>query len=370
MTKDAGFRRPKVQFFEFFAFCFLESLAVLKGLNPVKDTMSFHYLCRQSKIRFRVIRFMKKLAVFCGLLLGTGSKSIGQEFRTDTLLDPVSHIRNFQAELMHRIQKKEEQVAYLESEGSQLPESGDPLHQIEKQKNARVSELKELRFQYHQSLVLLSYARRIPFYSESQRTTLTVRLLKDLQRLESGQVLSAPVSHTLRMDYRDFSDDFPFDCKWQTFEHKEYSTSDYIYVLGFTDPVLEKSVLDHDFIRCYARVIKSKNSDLLELIFEMASVRAKDIYGVLDSKNPLKFIFIDGTYLHMFAIESSLGDYPKGRNLYRYQIQIPLNDLRIKELEQKELDRIQVIWEKGKEEFEVYQLDALQNLMSCLRQQN
>lgn len=104
----------------------------------------------------------------------------------------------------------------------------------------------------------------------------------------------------------------------------------------------------------------------MDLRLTFNTTKAAQIYGLLEASQSVKLEFLDGSFIYLNATHSSTGEVNLALNQCMYQLQFPLDDYRLKELRNKDTDKLTVIWEKGKEIFEIYQVDIIQKLIKCL----
>lgn len=234
-------------------------------------------------------------------------------------------------------------------------------------------ELETARYRLWEWMNLLSEARRLSYAPENRKKDLHDRILQKIDLLgqqkdfRRGRSLK---SEDLRMDFRRFPAIDPMLCHPHFFEENKIATTGFIYLSGHSDPLIENQIPDRDFAMCSTRLFTSGSKWYADWEIEFASEKASSIYGLLDASVPLKLEFMDGSYIYLFPSVSTHGEPDPSKNTCVYKIQTQLDRSKLRMLRKKEFYSLTVIWEKGKEKFDVYHISAFQKLISCLDKRN
>lgn len=105
---------------------------------------------------------------------------------------------------------------------------------------------------------------------------------------------------------------------------------------------------------------------ILNLKIKLTIANAPQLYGNLPARGQLVFYFLDNSQVKLRTNKEVVGIFDEEEKTYLYQTEYPLNANAIKQLKIKELDRINIAWSTGKEEYEIYDVDFLIRQFKCL----
>lgn len=139
-------------------------------------------------------------------------------------------------------------------------------------------------------------------------------------------------------------------------------------LFGYTHPRLRQHFVNKDYIETMASMAKIDKDYYLVLRLDVASKSASKNYGAILSSERLRLRLIDGSNIYGQPVNNQSGTLEQytGHTIYNPIIKIHKDD--IKRLERIPLDDIGIVWTSGFENYEVYDIDILQNLTKCLRQ--
>lgn len=142
--------------------------------------------------------------------------------------------------------------------------------------------------------------------------------------------------------------------------------SRYSILFDYTSQEMKQYLRDRPFIRCLVAIEPGPGSDrLLKLTFIIASQFAQREFGGLEKGSPLGLKFIDGSQLILINNKSDIGKVDMDQSTTTYEAVFTLGKSDLKKIYQQELDKVKVIWSTGFEEYPVYEVDLLINLLRC-----
>ena len=134
-----------------------------------------------------------------------------------------------------------------------------------------------------------------------------------------------------------------------------------------TDDVLKKMMQDKEFITCYATITRIQGGiSYLNMNFIIQSKETQKVFGFLDKGSPISFRLMNGRTLNFTNDKTDIGtvDFLKNTTTYQASVQLYSND--IKALTASELDQVRVAWSAGSDDYEIYDLNVLKNLLKCV----
>jgi hypothetical protein len=133
-----------------------------------------------------------------------------------------------------------------------------------------------------------------------------------------------------------------------------------------TDDIMRAAMKDKEFITCDISATRVEGAKVIymALTFTIQTKEAQKSFGFLDRGAFIIFRLINGKKLTFETAKTDIGiiDIDKGTTTYRAQI----NVFDFVELTSSELDAVRVAWSAGYEDYEVYDLDVLKNMLKCL----
>lgn len=138
-------------------------------------------------------------------------------------------------------------------------------------------------------------------------------------------------------------------------------------LFGFTQPRLRRHFTERDYIETLASMAKIGRDYFLILRIDIASKSASKNYGAIPANERIRLKLIDGSNVYGVTVSNQTGSLEQytGHTIYTPIIKIHKDD--IKRLERIPIDDIGILWTSGFENYEVYDIDVLQNLTKCLR---
>lgn len=134
-----------------------------------------------------------------------------------------------------------------------------------------------------------------------------------------------------------------------------------------TDENLRPFLDGKEYLSCQSWVSRNRRGDrFLHLKLTFANPNAITSYGFLDVNSSLSLHLLNGRYLSLQAVRKAVGILDHNRREVNYNVTYALPRGAAQELENQPLDYVRVFWSSGYEEYPIYQVDALRQIISCL----
>jgi hypothetical protein len=134
-----------------------------------------------------------------------------------------------------------------------------------------------------------------------------------------------------------------------------------------TDDFMRSALKDKDYITCEAMATLVEGGFyFLNLIFTIESKDAQRAFGFIDKSSPISFKLMNGRNIILTTSKTDIGiaDNLKGTTTYRALLQLGPSE--VKSFLESEMDIVRVAWSAGYEDYEIYDVDFMQNLFKCL----
>ncbi len=134
-----------------------------------------------------------------------------------------------------------------------------------------------------------------------------------------------------------------------------------------TDDLLKKMMKDKDYITCYATATRIQGGiTFLNLTFIIQSKETQKVFGFLEKGSPIAFRLMNGHTLNFTNSSTDIGavDFLRNTTTFQASIQLYTND--IKSIIASELDQVRVAWSAGVDDYEIYDVNILKNLLRCV----
>jgi hypothetical protein len=139
------------------------------------------------------------------------------------------------------------------------------------------------------------------------------------------------------------------------------------FLFSHTDEKIKDKVKSRDFIHGHTGLADINGTVYMTLRINVASSRAKSIFGEVDANNPIKLNFIDGAHVFLEIVNSQRPKISTSKNETEYFILAKMDKSDIKSISKCELNSIGFIWEEGYDEYEIFDVDLLKQQIECLK---
>ena len=138
-------------------------------------------------------------------------------------------------------------------------------------------------------------------------------------------------------------------------------------LFSFTRDEIRPYYKDKEHTVCHANVTAMGGGIyVFSLEIAIASRTAEQEYGGILSNATLMVVLLDGTTINMINSRTDRGKYDAVRDVHTFQGNYQIPPKQVKDLMEGEIDKIRVVWEKGYDTYEVYEMDFLRNHLKCL----
>jgi hypothetical protein len=134
----------------------------------------------------------------------------------------------------------------------------------------------------------------------------------------------------------------------------------------FTSPIMKKVLEDKTHIRCDAALTGTGPQIALRLQFTINDPNPRSTFGGLPQGSIAVLKFIDGTTHTLYNLKTDTGTPDERSGAYRFTGLYPLDPATQKKIAARELDKLRIAWMTGYEDYEIYRVDVLQQLLPCL----
>ena len=134
-----------------------------------------------------------------------------------------------------------------------------------------------------------------------------------------------------------------------------------------TDDLLKKMMKDKDYITCYAVATRIQGGiTFLNLTFIIQSKETQKVFGFLEKGSPIVFRLMNGHTFNFTNSSTDIGvvDFLRNTTTFQATIQLYAND--IKSITSSEIDQVRVAWSAGVDDYEIYDVNILKNLLRCV----
>ncbi|MEN9612444.1 MAG: hypothetical protein RLZZ628_3258 [Bacteroidota bacterium] len=134
-----------------------------------------------------------------------------------------------------------------------------------------------------------------------------------------------------------------------------------------TEDFMRATMGNKDYITCEVQVSQVQGGfTYLNLIFKIASRDAQRTFGLLDKGSPISFKYINGKNSTFSNTKTDIGVIDPSGQFTVYKATCELAGSASKVLKENELDVIRVAWSAGFEDYEIVNMDVIQDLLKCL----
>lgn len=151
------------------------------------------------------------------------------------------------------------------------------------------------------------------------------------------------------------------------FTGKRRKTTGSELLFTYTREEIRPYYKDREHTVCNANVTAmSGGIYVFSLEIAVASRMAEQEYGGILSNATLMVVLLDGTTISMINSRTDRGQYDAVRDVHTFQGNYQIPPKQVKDLIEGEIDKIRVVWEKGYDTYDVYEMDFLKNHLKCL----
>ncbi|MEL6667564.1 MAG: hypothetical protein AAFP08_01255 [Bacteroidota bacterium] len=134
-----------------------------------------------------------------------------------------------------------------------------------------------------------------------------------------------------------------------------------------TDPSLRPYLEGREYLECHAHIYQIRGFHYLQLEIVFANPNAITTYGFLPEESVLSLHLLNGSYVSLRAAQAANGSWDAAKGLLSYQVSFPIDRALVNQLRQSELDFVRLYWSSGFEEYDIYQVSLIQEMLACVR---
>ncbi len=135
----------------------------------------------------------------------------------------------------------------------------------------------------------------------------------------------------------------------------------------FTPDLFKSMLVDYPLVEGKGALLTTGGYVYLEMNLKVNSSRARKDYGYVERGSLIKFFLMDGSSFYSNNISNSLPKMSEDRQSTHYVVSCSLDKEEIKLMNKSYIDKIGVIWTKGYEEYEIYNVDFFVNQLYCIQ---
>ena len=142
-------------------------------------------------------------------------------------------------------------------------------------------------------------------------------------------------------------------------------------IFTHTEDFMRPAMKDKDYITCEGAASRIQGGFyFLNLTFTIQTKEAQRAFGFLDKGTPIVFKLINGRTMTFTNSKTDIGTIDSNNGITTYKAQLQISGSDVKAFIDSELDVIRVAWSAGYEDYEIYDMDVLSNMFSCLEKEN
>lgn len=151
------------------------------------------------------------------------------------------------------------------------------------------------------------------------------------------------------------------------FTGKRRTTTESELLFSYTREDIRPYYKDREHTICHANITAMGGGIyVFSLEIAIASRTAEQEYGGILSNATLMVVLLDGTTINMINSRTDRGKYDAVRDVHTFHGNYQIPPKQVKDLLEGEIDKIRVVWEKGYDTYDVYEMDFLRNHLKCL----
>ena len=138
------------------------------------------------------------------------------------------------------------------------------------------------------------------------------------------------------------------------------------FFFGYTHPKLEEFMRGEDYLTCYGFVQEVASIKTLNLKYIIDSPTAQDDYGSILEGSRILINLLDGSTVTLVSADNDGGKVDRTKKQTIYSTYFILDKKSLKKFRKSEISQVRMVWSKGFEDYEVYEVDFLINQLNCL----
>jgi hypothetical protein len=133
----------------------------------------------------------------------------------------------------------------------------------------------------------------------------------------------------------------------------------------FTNAFMANAMRGKDHITCFASIIESQKKTFLHLKFVILDANGARNFGSIRQDVPIIIKLVDETKVPLNNGLTDAGQMDASGSVYTVSASMQLWKAERDALAKLEIDRIRIPWQKGFEEYEIYNVALIQRMLAC-----
>ena len=161
------------------------------------------------------------------------------------------------------------------------------------------------------------------------------------------------------------------DCEYSmnevdAFTRKRKITTKSKFFFGYTHPKLQEFLRGEHYLTCEGYMSQVGSLKSLNLKFTIDSPTAQDDYGNILEGSRLLVNLLDGTVITLVSAEQDGGRIDRSKQQTIYKTFFIIDSSSEKKLKKSEISQVRMVWTKGYENYDIYEVDFIINALKCL----
>ncbi len=140
------------------------------------------------------------------------------------------------------------------------------------------------------------------------------------------------------------------------------------FFFRYTPEELVEYLNGEPFIEAFIELVRSEQLTTILIHVNINSRKTLGEYGGLGQNSQLKVVLLNGDIVSLYNATADSGRQMESGNKFEFTGKYALEEDAVKKLSKHEIDKINIEWLAGNEEYEVYQVDLLKIQLKCLAQ--
>jgi hypothetical protein len=179
----------------------------------------------------------------------------------------------------------------------------------------------------------------------------------------------------IRQQFKPFKDvriiEYQTSCEYSmneidAFTRKRKITTTSKFFFGYTHPKLQEFLKGENYLTCEGYMSQVGSLKSLNLKYTIDSPTAQDDYGNILEGSRLLISLLDGTVITLVSAEQDGGRIDRSKQQTIYKTFYIIDARSEKKLLKSEISEVRMVWTKGYENYEVFEVDFIINGLKCL----
>jgi hypothetical protein len=179
----------------------------------------------------------------------------------------------------------------------------------------------------------------------------------------------------IRQQFKPFKDvriiEYQTSCEYSmnevdAFTRKRKITTTSKFFFGYTHPKLQEFLKGENYLTCEGYMSQVGSLKSLNLKYTIDSPTAQDDYGNILEGSRLLISLLDGTVITLVSAEQDGGRIDRSKQQTIYKTFYIIDARSEKKLLKSEISEVRMVWTKGYENYDIFEVDFIINGLKCL----